>query len=57
MTQWKQRLLLRLLDEYRLAFRAEGKERAEDAVLDLMNSLEGWCHPDARLENFIGAKR
>jgi hypothetical protein len=33
----------------RLRTRADYRDSDEDAVLDVMDSLTGWCHPDARL--------
>ena len=32
-----------------LRARPEYREGDEDAVLDVMDALTGWCHPDARL--------
>jgi hypothetical protein len=33
-----------------LQLRARGNQAAEeDTVLDVMDALTGWCHPDARL--------
>jgi hypothetical protein len=57
MPRWQQRVLLRLLDRYRLALRAEGKQHAEDAVIDVMDMVVGWCSPHLRLSNFIGGRR
>jgi hypothetical protein len=37
------------LERLVLRLRQEGREAEEDAVLDVMDSLSGWCHPDARL--------
>lgn len=38
-------LLIQLLNRHMLALRAEGKEAAEDATLDVMDSVSGWCSP------------
>lgn len=32
-----------------LRVRQDHRESVEDAVLDVMDGLAGWCHPDARL--------
>ena len=32
-----------------LRVRQDHRESDEDAVLDVMDSLAGWCHPDTRL--------
>jgi hypothetical protein len=32
-----------------LRLREAGREADEELVLDVMDALEGWCHPDARL--------
>lgn len=57
MPRWRQRLLLRLLGEFMLALRSEGKEQAEDAVADVMDLVSGWCSPRRRLSNSIGTKK
>jgi hypothetical protein len=39
-----------LLETLLIRLRArEGVEDREDAVLNVMDALTGWCHPDARL--------
>jgi uncharacterized membrane protein len=39
-----------LLEQLLMDVRATGKDSpAEDAVMDVMDALVGWCHPDARL--------
>ncbi len=40
-----------LLEQLLLAVRASGKAREadEDLILDLMDGVNGWCHPSARL--------
>ena len=42
-------LLLRLLGQYADALGEQGKTEAENAALDLMDSVAGWCHPTRRL--------
>ncbi len=32
-----------------LRLRADHPESEEDLLLDVMDALDGWCHPDARL--------
>jgi hypothetical protein len=32
-----------------LRSRPDGRESDEDAVLDVMDALLGWCHPSAEL--------
>jgi len=39
-------LLLHLLNQYADALAAQGKTKAENAVLDLMDGIEGWVHKD-----------
>jgi len=40
-----------LLEKFVLGLRtrADYQESDEDAVLDVMDALTGWCHPDAQL--------
>jgi hypothetical protein len=48
---WKKDQLYQALEEYILCLRAS-KDRSsseEDVVLDAMDALEGWCHPNAQL--------
>lgn len=37
------------LEQLLLRLRASGREAEEEAVLEIMDALTGWCHPDARL--------
>jgi hypothetical protein len=48
---WQKNQLYQALEEYLLSLRASQDHRLseEDAVLDAMDALEGWCHPNARL--------
>jgi hypothetical protein len=39
--------LLEILEEVRERLRLEGKEDAEDVVLDVMDALDGWVAPHA----------
>ena len=43
--------ILEVLGEFleQLRTRPDYREIDEDAVLDVMDALTGWCHPDARL--------
>ena len=42
-------LLLRLLGQYAAALGEQGKTEAENATLDLMDSVAGRCHSNWRL--------
>lgn len=42
-------VLLSALDEQRLRYRAAGRESEEDTVTEVMEFLDGWCAPAARL--------
>jgi hypothetical protein len=37
------------LEQFMLRLRADGREADENLVLDIMDTLVGWCHPDAQL--------
>jgi hypothetical protein len=41
--------LIAALTSLMLELRAEGQEAAEDQVLDVLDCLEGWCSPQARI--------
>jgi hypothetical protein len=41
--------LLATLDAHRLDYKAEGRERDEEAVTRIMERLVGWCAPAARI--------
>ena len=51
MSKWRKWLLLRLLEQYADACMEQGKWRAQNATLDLMDSVAGWCHPNFRLDD------
>jgi hypothetical protein len=42
-------VVYRELDRLRLDLRASGREADEDAVMDVMDFLVGWCSPQQRL--------
>ena len=42
-------VVYRALDELRLDLRRSGEETEEDAVMDVMDFLTGWCSPHQRL--------
>jgi hypothetical protein len=41
--------LMGVLEECSVKLRAAGREQEDDNVLDGMDALVGWVHPDARL--------
>ena len=41
--------LLASLDEQRVAYRSAGREREQDAVIEIMERLSGWSAPSARI--------
>jgi hypothetical protein len=41
--------LLAELERYRAVLRAEGRDQDEDLILEVMDFLVGWCHPDMRI--------
>jgi hypothetical protein len=43
-------LLLKLLGQYHHALTYQGKITAADDVLDVMDSVSGWCSPGYRLD-------
>jgi hypothetical protein len=42
-------VIYRALDQLRLDLRRAGREAAEDAVMDVMDFLTGWCSSHRRL--------
>jgi hypothetical protein len=42
-------VIYRALDQLRLDLRRAGREVDEDAVMDVMDFLTGWCSPHRRL--------
>jgi hypothetical protein len=42
-------VILDQLERVRKKFRAAGREKDEDAVMDVMDFLEGWCSPHMKL--------
>lgn len=42
-------VVYRALDQLRLDLRRAGQEAEEDAVMDVMDFLTGWCSPHRRL--------
>jgi hypothetical protein len=41
--------IYQLFEEELLHLRAAGRSAEEDVILDTLDALSGWCHPDARL--------
>ncbi len=41
--------VLALFDDARQALREAGRDREEDAVMDIMDSIVGWCSPHMKL--------
>lgn len=41
---------MRLLERYADAAAAQGKDRIENATLDLMDSVSGYCHSRLRVD-------
>ena len=42
-------VVYRTLDQLRLDLRTAGRQADEDAVMDVMDFLNGWCSPQQRL--------
>jgi hypothetical protein len=41
--------IYQLFEEELLHLRAAGRPAEEEPILETMDALSGWCHPDARL--------
>jgi hypothetical protein len=46
---YDRKILIESLTQFGLMLRSQGKKAEEDEVLDVLDTLTGWCHPDAQL--------
>jgi hypothetical protein len=41
--------ILKIFENYALCLRKNNRESDEELLMEVMDALVGWCHPDARL--------